>query len=65
MVIVNGRQVSNIEKMTLKDYLTREGYILSRIAVECNGEILPREVYGEKQLQDGDSLEVISFVGGG
>ncbi len=65
MVVINGQQVDNAEKMTLKDYLVREGYVLSRIAVEYNGEIIPREAYGEKQLQDGDCLEIISFVGGG
>ena len=35
------------------------------IAVECNKSIIPKIKYGEKKLEDGDSLEVVSFVGGG
>lgn len=35
------------------------------IAVECNGSIVPKTSYEEKLLEDGDSLEVVSFVGGG
>ena len=45
--------------------LEQEGYQMGRIAVECNGEIVPKAVYGEKILKDGDVLEVVSFVGGG
>ena len=39
--------------------------IPQRIAVERNGEIVPRRTYGETVLQDGDVLEIVSFVGGG
>ena len=41
------------------------GYQKNRIAVECNGEILPKVEYEQKILQDGDVLEIVSFVGGG
>ena len=46
-------------------YLEEASYDLARIAVECNGEIVPKRVYGETVLKDGDVLEVVSFVGGG
>ena len=65
MVMVNGNPVSNAEKMTLKDYLTSERYILTHIAVECNGKIIPREAFGQIRLRDGDSVEIIHFMGGG
>ena len=35
------------------------------IAIEKNGEIAPKAKYGETLLAEGDSLEVVSFVGGG
>jgi thiamine biosynthesis protein ThiS len=40
-------------------------YDPKRIAVERNGEIVFKSQYSETVLEDGDSLEVVSFVGGG
>jgi sulfur carrier protein len=36
-----------------------------RLAIECNGEIVPRSQFLEKQLVDGDKLEIVGAVGGG
>ncbi len=36
-----------------------------RIAVEKNGEIVPRSRYAGTRLADGDSLEIVVAVGGG
>ena len=36
-----------------------------RVAVERNGDIVPRATWEEVALQDGDKLEVVQFVGGG
>ncbi len=36
-----------------------------RIAVECNGEIVPRSMYASHVLNDGDKLEIVVAVGGG
>jgi sulfur carrier protein len=36
-----------------------------RIALERNGEIVPRSAYAALQLADGDQLEVVVAVGGG
>lgn len=36
-----------------------------RIAIERNGEIVPRSQYGAVHLADGDKLEVVVAVGGG
>ena len=36
-----------------------------RVAVEKNGEIVPRALYGKTRLEDGDRVEIVSFVGGG
>ena len=50
---------------TLKDLLEQEGYALDRIAVEKNGEIVPKSAYATTYLQESDSIEIVSFVGGG
>jgi len=36
-----------------------------RIAVEMNGRIVPKSLYGETRVADGDELEVVTAVGGG
>jgi len=36
-----------------------------RVAVERNGDIVPRARWAEVRLEDGDKLEVVQFVGGG
>jgi sulfur carrier protein len=36
-----------------------------RVAVEKNGEIVPRSRYADTHLADGDALEIVVAVGGG
>ena len=64
MVKVNGEE-KNIAGKTIAEYLATTNYDMKRIAVERNGDIVPRAQYGETVLQDGDSIEIVSFVGGG
>ncbi|MBQ7810462.1 MAG: sulfur carrier protein ThiS [Clostridia bacterium] len=64
MVKINGEEL-NIAGKTVAQYLLTTNYDPKRIAVECNGEIVSKALYGEKVLQDGDSVEIVSFVGGG
>lgn len=37
----------------------------ARIALERNGEIVRKTLYGETPLNDGDKIEIVHFVGGG
>lgn len=64
MVKVNGENLE-IAGKTVSEYLASTNYDPKRIAVERNGEIVPKSQYGETVLKDGDSVEVVSFVGGG
>ena len=64
MVKVNGTEL-DIAGKTVAEYLADTNYDPRRIAVERNGEIVFKSQYSETVLQDGDSLEVVSFVGGG
>lgn len=57
--------MDSISGLTLEAYLLQEGYTISRVASELNGNIVPKSLYKETILKDGDSLEVVSFVGGG
>ena len=64
MVKINGEELNNAGK-TVAEYLATTSYDPKRIAVERNGDIVPKAQYGETVLKDGDSVEVVSFVGGG
>ena len=64
MIKVNGEEM-NIAGKNLKVFLEESGYVNGRIAVEMNGEIVPRATYEEVIIKDGDVIEVVSFVGGG
>lgn len=64
MVKINGTELDAAGK-SLAEYLAEAGYDPKRIAVEKNDEIVPKAQYAATVLQDGDSLEVVSFVGGG
>jgi len=64
MVKINGKEVDNTNGISLEELLIREGYSLEKTVVELNGEIMPKAQYKQTNIKDGDSLEVISFVGG-
>ena len=64
MVKINGEEL-DIAGKTVAEYLATTSYDSKRIAVECNGDIVPKTKYGETVLKDGDCVEVVSFVGGG
>lgn len=64
MVQVNGTEFAAAGK-SLAQFLEENGYQWTRIAVECNEMIVPKRDYDKKILQDGDVLEIVSFVGGG
>lgn len=36
-----------------------------RVVVELNRDVLPREAYAMALLKDGDTIEIVHFVGGG
>ena len=64
MVKVNGTDF-DVAGKTLSEYLEANNYNKKRIAVERNGDIVFKSMYDETILEDGDSLEIVSFVGGG
>ena len=64
MVKINGEYL-DISGKTISEYLISAGYDAKRVAVELNGDIVPKAKYSEIMLKDEDTVEVVSFVGGG
>ncbi|KAA9022586.1 sulfur carrier protein ThiS [Niallia endozanthoxylica] len=62
---VNGTLETLEKNQTLYDYLTLRNFDLTKIAVECNGNIVPKAEYKNVILKEEDTLEIVRFVGGG
>lgn len=65
MVFINGVQKEGYAGSPLENVLAGEKYDVKRVAVEINGEIISKSLFAETTVQDGDRIEVVSFVGGG
>lgn len=63
MIYVNGKETKNCKGLSV--LLENSGFRRDRIAVEINGEIIKKSDYDKTVLNDGDKIEVVSFVGGG
>ena len=64
-VVVNGDSREVEVGTTVLGLLQALGLDARQVAVERNREIVPRAQHGETTLEDGDKLEVVTFVGGG
>jgi thiamine biosynthesis protein ThiS len=50
---------------TLEALIETLGMKADRVAVELNRDIVPRNLWAEAALHEGDRLEIVHFVGGG
>lgn len=64
-ITVNGEQRGVADGDTVATLVAALGLTDKRIAVERNGEIVPRSQHGQAVLADGDRLEIVVAVGGG
>ncbi len=64
-ISLNGELCRFPESLTVAALVETLGYAGKRIAVERNGEIVPRGRHADVALMDGDRLEIVVAVGGG
>lgn len=64
-VTINGEEQALEAAVCLGDLLVILGLAKGKVAIERNLEIVPRSLYGETMVQDGDRLEIVHFIGGG
>jgi len=62
---VNGEALSLPAGHSVAGLLAHLGLPTQKIAVERNLEIVPRSLYGETLLSEGDQIEIVHFIGGG
>ena len=64
-LIINGETHSFSAPLTLAQLIELQDLAGKRIAVEKNGEIVPRSRHASTSLASGDRLEIVVAVGGG
>ena len=64
-ITINGEARQFSAALTVAELVDLLGYAGKRIAIECNGAIVPRSRHADAVLADGDCLEIVVAVGGG
>ena len=64
-VVLNGAPREFPAPLTFAQLIDALALAGRRLAVERNGEIVPRSRFGEARVADGDRIEVVMAVGGG
>ena len=64
-ITVNGEVHSFAQSLSLDELLHSLALTEGRIAVEVNGEIVPRSQFTEHQINDLDKIEIVQAIGGG
>ena len=64
-VTINGERRNFDRTMACAELVQELGLSGKRIALERNGEIVPRSEYPRREIADGDTLEIVVAVGGG
>jgi sulfur carrier protein len=64
-IVLNGAARQFEAALTVIALLEREGLLGKRVAVERNGEIVPKSLHATTPVESGDQLEIVVAVGGG
>jgi sulfur carrier protein len=65
-ILINGNaRFFDAVELTVASLVIALDLVGKRLAIERNGEIVPRSQFADVQLQDGDKLEIVGAVGGG
>jgi thiamine biosynthesis protein ThiS len=62
---INGDEREFNASLTLAGLIEQLGMKSDRVAIELNREIAPRDRWARLELNEGDQLEIVHFVGGG
>ncbi|MGX9727950.1 MAG: sulfur carrier protein ThiS [Candidatus Electronema sp. VV] len=63
-ITLNG-QLTATAALTLLDMIIEQGFVPDAVIAEVNFELIKRDRWQQHLLQEGDTVELLSFVGGG
>jgi sulfur carrier protein len=64
-ITINGERRELAQPLVFTELVNELGLAGKRIALERNGEIVPRSQFAQRSVADGDRLEIVVAVGGG
>jgi sulfur carrier protein len=64
-ILLNGQPCRTGEGATLDELLREQGLAERRVAIEVNGEMVPRGLRAERVLRAADRVEIVHALGGG
>lgn len=64
-VTLNGKPTDVPSGLTLAGLVVHLGLAGGPVAIERNGDVVPRARHAETPVEEGDRLEIVHFVGGG
>jgi thiamine biosynthesis protein ThiS len=64
-ITINGKSQELTSAKNLSDIVSSFCKQSKHVITELNGTIVPSDQWGKTNLQDGDALELVTFVGGG
>jgi sulfur carrier protein len=64
-VLVNGVARPAAAGTSLRDLVEALGFAGRPIAVEVDGDVIPRAALADRTLTGGERIEIVTFVGGG
>jgi len=64
-VTINGTPMELAQPITIRELLETANVPPNYLAVELNADVVPREDHATHKVNDGDSVEVVTLVGGG
>ena len=63
-IFINGKQ-EEVHSWTISQLIEKRGLEAGSLVIELNREIVKQAEWADIHLQEGDKLELLSFVGGG
>ena len=65
LIKINGKEEMVQLASTLEELLLGKKLMPERVVIEHNSTIVPRENLSKTALKENDTVEIVSFVGGG
>ncbi len=64
-ILINGETREFVQPIRLSELIDSLGLVGKRVALERNGEIIPRGTFDGQTIENGDRIEIVVAVGGG
>lgn len=64
-IILNGEKISVLQDINLKDLLGLKNIKEKNIVIEVNKEIISKNLWSNRNLEENDEIEIVTAVGGG